>query len=158
MVIHHLLHPLFIKRTDSTDKDFGYLAGLLNEELRMRDGPIADLYEAMNKTAFLPYAVVGYEKDKAIACGAFRYFDNGCWELKRMFVKGENRGQGIATLILKELEDWCQHLGGKRIILETGKNQPEANSFYQKHGYRNIPAFGRYEGAANSICFEKMIR
>ena len=74
-----------------------------------------------------------------------------------MFVKEDKRGLGIAAAVLKELENWCLELRGNRIILETGRNQPEAISFYQKQGYSNIPVYGRYQGAANSICFEKLI-
>ena len=149
--------PLFLKRTDSTDIDFGYLANLLKEELRVRDGALADFYESLNKATLLPYVVVAYQQELVVSSGALRPFDENCWELKRMFVKEDKRGLGIAAAVLKELENWCLELRGNRIILETGRNQPEAISFYQKQGYSNIPVYGRYQGAANSICFEKLI-
>ena len=49
-----------------------------------------------------------------------------------MYVELDNRGRGIATAILKELESWALELGYTKLILETGINQPEAIALYQK--------------------------
>ena len=65
------------------------------------------------------------------------------------------RGKGIASKILTELEIWCVELGYKKCVLETGKNQPEAIALYKKNQYNIIPNFGKYEGVENSVCFEK---
>ncbi len=147
-----------LKRTNSDDADFKTLVAALDEELRIRDGENHAFYAALNKTAFLPNAIVVYENDTAVGCGAFRSYDEKTMELKRMYVQPRKRGGGIATIILHSLEKWCNDSGIEKIVLETGKNQPEAIALYQKHGYKMIPAYGKYIGAENSVCFEKIVK
>jgi len=77
-------------------------------------------------------------------------------EIKRMFVLPGNRGLGIATQILKELENWSQELSFEECILETGIKQPEAIHLYKKNGYNITPNYGQYFGVENSLCFEKL--
>ncbi|MEP1489095.1 MAG: GNAT family N-acetyltransferase [Algibacter sp.] len=68
------------------------------------------------------------------------------------------RGKGIATLVLKELENWSNELNFKACILETLKEKPYAIKFYEKNNYKVIPNFGEYIKAENSICFEKKLK
>jgi putative acetyltransferase len=81
--------------------------------------------------------------------------DVGTAELKRMFVREDTRGTGVATRLLAELERTASALGVTRLLLETGPKQPEAIALYEKHGYRSIPSFGRYAGDPLSLCFSK---
>ena len=78
-------------------------------------------------------------------------------EVKRMFVPQEQRGKGIASRILKELESWAAELGYKKCILETGEKQPEAIALYKKNNYVVIKNYGQYVDVESSVCFEKMI-
>jgi len=144
-----------IKRTNSDDLDFQELVKLLDLELQERDGEEHLFYAALNKTNTLNYIVVASDQGKPIGCGALRTFSEDKMEVKRMFVKLQNRGQGIASTILTALEIWCKELDIKKCILETGKNQPEAIALYKKNQYHIIPNFGKYESIKNSVCFEK---
>jgi GNAT superfamily N-acetyltransferase len=74
-----------------------------------------------------------------------------------MFVRPEYRGKGIAGSILKELETWAGELGFEKVILETGKAQPEAIGLYTKSGYAIIPNYGQYEQVENSVCMTKEV-
>lgn len=76
-------------------------------------------------------------------------------EIKRMFVKSENRGSGIAQLILNELEKWAIENNFFKSILETGIKQPGAIRFYTKSGYVKIDNYGQYAGNSNSFCMSK---
>ena len=78
-------------------------------------------------------------------------------EIKRMYVPENKRGNGIASAILKELEQWALALSYKKCLLETGKKQPEAIELYKKNGYKIIPNFGQYANIENSVCFEKIL-
>ena len=78
-------------------------------------------------------------------------------EVKRMFVDLAFRGNGIASIILNELEKWAKELGYSGCILETGKKQPEAIKLYKKNGYAIIPNYGQYKQVENSVCFEKAL-
>lgn len=142
-------------RTTSDDQDFQELSKELEQDLKFRDGDQHLFYAELNKVDRMPNVIVVYKNGLPIGCGAVRKYNEDTMEIKRMFVKPSNRGQGIATTILTELEEWSLELGFKYCILETGKNQPEAIELYKKSNYTIIPNFGKYIGNENSICFKK---
>lgn len=146
---------IIIQRTNSNDKNFRKLVNALDLELSIRDGEDHLFLAELNKTDFLEHVILAYDHDEPVGCGALREYSQDTIELKRMFVPLNKRKQGIASIILAALENWCKELNFKKCVLETGKNQPEAISFYKKNGYRMIPNFGKYTGVENSVCFEK---
>lgn len=144
-------------RTDSANPDFISLVKKLDAFLAEIDGEEHAFYAQLNKTDLLKQAVVVYENDKPVGCGAIRLFEKNAMEIKRMYTEPACRGKGVATLVLTELEKWTKELGFEKCILETGLRQPEAVSLYRKTGYRQIPNYGKYAGVANSVCFEKQL-
>jgi GNAT superfamily N-acetyltransferase len=93
----------------------------------------------------------------ALACGALRQIDGTSAEVKRMYVRPEMRGTGLSTSILHALEDAARTRGWTTLRLETGKVMPVAIRFYEREGYKPIPAFGAYIGSENSRCYEKVL-
>ena len=148
---------LKITRTDSENEDFQALVRLLDADLAIRDGDMHGYYAQFNKIDALKTVVVAHQDESAVGCGAFKKFTDESVEIKRMFVRPENRGQGIAVEILKELENWAAGIGFKSAVLETGKKQPEAIRLYAKSGYELIPNYGQYEGLENSVCMKKSL-
>jgi GNAT superfamily N-acetyltransferase len=151
------LKVIEIIRTDSENKDFIELVRHLDAELAIRDGDEHAFYAQFNKVAKLKHVVLAYEDGKALGCGAIRALDSGEMEVKRMFVPLENRGKGIATKVLLELENWAREMSFTRCVLETGLKQPEAIRLYEKNGYERIPNYGQYIDVGNSVCFGKQI-
>jgi GNAT superfamily N-acetyltransferase len=148
---------LQIIRTNSEHPDFIELVKLLDAELAIRDGDDHDFYHQFNQIDSIRHVVVAYEAGKPIACGALKTYAPAVAEVKRMFVRDEARGRGIATQILAALERWARELAFNTCILETGKQQPEAIRLYLKTGYTVIPNYGQYAGVDNSVCFEKKV-
>ena len=146
---------VFLKRTDSDNSDFISLVRLLDADLHKRDGEEHSFYAQFNSISTIKHALVAYEKDVPVGCGAIKLFDHQSMEVKRMFVIPEFRGKGVASQILKGLEDWARELQIKKCVLETGKRQPEAIALYTKSEYNIIPNFGQYIGVENSVCFSK---
>lgn len=142
-------------RTDSDNVDFRSLITELDAFLAQIDGKDHLFYAALNKIDFIPQVIVAYDQQIPVACGAIRPFDEGVMEVKRMYVKPEWRGKGVAMEILRQLEKWVADSGLRHIVLETGRNQPAAIAFYRKCGYHQIPSWGVYRDAPNSVCFEK---
>ena len=93
----------------------------------------------------------------AVGMGAMVERGDGSAELKRMFVRAEARGQGLASGILATLETHARTRQVSLLQLETGPLQPEAIALYEKHGYRRIPNFGQYVGDEFSVCMEKSL-
>jgi len=66
---------------------------------------------------------------------------------------------GAATVLLAELERFAASAGARRVILQSGGKQPEAEAFYRKLGYRRMPTYPPYEDAIpTSICFAKQLQ
>jgi len=145
------------ERTDSQNPDFIQLVLQLDIELAERDGAEHGFYQQFNKIDSIRHALLAFEDEEAVGCGAFKAFNDETVEIKRMFVPDEQRGKGIASKVLKELEAWALELGYTTCILETGKRQPEAIALYKKNGYELIPNYGQYAGVENSVCFQKVL-
>ena len=92
-----------------------------------------------------------------MGCGAIKEFSAEAMEVKRMFVPVDERGKGIASMVLTELERWAAEMGYQKCVLETGKKQPEAIKLYLKNGYKVVANYGQYIGVENSVCFEKNV-
>ena len=130
---------------------------MLDADLKVRDGIDHSFYAQYNKIDMIRNAIVCYENNKPVGCGAFKAYDDKTVELKRMFVHPDVRGKGIGKLILHELEKWAAELNYTHCILETGKKQPEAIRLYESSGYGRISNFGQYANVDNSVCMKKAI-
>lgn len=144
-------------RTSSDDQNFIAMVKLLDTDLAIRDGADHGFYAQYNKIDKIKHCMVGFSNDQAVACGAIRPIDDESMEIKRMYVHPSARNQGLATLILQELEAWSAELGYKRCVLETGKKQREAIALYEKNNYTRITNYGPYINIDNSLCFEKFV-
>ncbi|MBC3847251.1 GNAT family N-acetyltransferase [Winogradskyella echinorum] len=145
-------------RTNSENSDFIDLVKQLDAYLKITDGDEHDFYNQFNSIDKLNHTVVAYRENQPVGCGAFKEFDKTSVEVKRMFTSSEAREKGIASLILKELEDWAAELNYSSCVLETGIRQVEAVQFYKKNLYNIIPNYGQYIGVENSLCFEKFLK
>tara|TARA_R110002096_G_scaffold104_4_gene478 strand:- start:4843 stop:5295 length:453 start_codon:yes stop_codon:yes gene_type:complete len=145
-------------RTNSENKDFVRLVESLNNYLKIVDGDEHAFYNQYNNIDVLKHVVVAYKNEIPLACGAFKALDETTIEIKRMFTQIDARGNGMASKVLKELEKWSIELSYKTCVLETGKRQTEAVSFYKKMNYSIIPNYGQYKNIANSLCFKKVFK
>ncbi len=76
-------------------------------------------------------------------------------ELKRLYVRADHRRRGYARRVLRMAEERAQVLGYRRIVLETGLEQPEAMALYRAEGYAPIRGYGHYRCAPKSRSFAK---
>jgi putative acetyltransferase len=90
-------------------------------------------------------------------CGGVQFFGAEYGELKRMFVRPQFRGLGLAKLMLQHLEQYTREHHIHILRLETGTRQTEAVSLYERMGYQSIPPFGEYVDDPLSRFFEKKI-
>jgi putative acetyltransferase len=92
----------------------------------------------------------------AVGCGAVVIAD-AVGELKRMYVRPQNRGQGVARRLLLALEASSSSVGCEALRLETGPYQPEALAFYDKQGYERCGAFAGYADHPLSVFMAKQL-
>ena len=144
-----------IIHTDSKNEDFIKLIKLLDDDLNGRYGELQKQYDKHNKVDYINDVVVIYDDEVPVACGGFKEHDSKSVELKRIFVKKENRRQGLSKKIINELEKLAQTKGYKYAVLETGKKQVEAINLYKNSGYEMIENYEPYVGNENSLCMKK---
>lgn len=92
----------------------------------------------------------------ALGCGAVVLME-GYGELKRMFVRPEQRGLGIAKAIMAFLEQESGRRNCNLLRLETGIRQPEALGLYERAGYARRGRYGDYPDDPLSVFMEKRI-
>lgn len=146
-----------IKRTHSNEFDFQQLVSELDKNLALKNGDSNDFFAQFNQIELIKNVVVVYEADLAVGCGAIKPYESGTMEIKRMFVRPEKRGRGIAGIVLHELQEWSKELGCQKCILETGDQMTEAIGLYKKFQFKIIPNYGPYANVESSICFEKIL-
>ena len=135
------------------------LIAALNAELSQRYPDPVDSFFSLGEdevSAGRGAFLVARANGKPVGCGAVRKLDEATAELKRMYVVPAARGRRLGGRILAALELETRRLGVTRLVLETGRNQPEAVALYLRAGYREIPCFGQYVGSTQSLCFEKV--
>ena len=147
-----------IIRTNSDNPDFIELVKYLDADLAIRDGNEHSFYAQFNKIDKIKFVVIAYEDDQPVGCGAIKEYAPNTMEIKRMYTSPASRGNGIATKVLTELENWAAEMSFEKCILETGKKQPEAIALYKKSGYKSISNYGQYAGIENSVCFRKEVK
>lgn len=90
-------------------------------------------------------------------CGGVQFFGKEYGELKRMFVRPQFRGKGLAKLMLEYLENYTLQHDIPLLRLETGIHQKEAINLYQRMGYQSCPPFGEYTASPLNVFFEKKL-
>lgn len=97
-------------------------------------------------------------QDGALAgCGGIELVGNEYGEIKRMYVRPQFRGLGLAKLMLEHLAAYAQIHDVHLLRLETGIHQKGAITLYEQMGFEQIPPFGMYREDPLSRFYEKRI-
>jgi putative acetyltransferase len=95
--------------------------------------------------------------DVAAGCGGIELVGKEYGEIKRMYVRPQFRGLGLARSMLDHLAAYAHEQGVFLLRLETGIHQKEAIVLYEGMGFQRIPPFGEYREDPNSRFYEKRI-
>ena len=147
---------LSLVKTNSNHEDFQMLTKIFDTFLVEIDGDEKDFFAQYNQI-YIDNVVIIYENEIPVGCGAFKELDSETAEIKRMFVKPEARGKGIASKVLVELESWEKELNYHASQLETSQKLKNAIALYNKFGYKIIPNYGQYIGVESSVCMKKIL-
>ncbi|MFZ6743782.1 GNAT family N-acetyltransferase [Undibacterium sp. JH2W] len=104
----------------------------------------------------LLFVIARDEAGQAVACGAV-VLSAGYGELKRMYVRPQQRGRGLAKKILQTLEAATMASGCMELKLESGPYQPEALALYARCGYEPCERFGGYADDPLSVFMQKKL-
>lgn len=154
--------PVQIERATAPTDEVRALIGELDREL-------AEHYEEAQRhglaldAIFQPHIrfFVARMNGSAVGCGGVALFADFA-ELKRMYVRPDARGQGVADSILGQLVSEAADAGRNVVRLETGTHQLAAIRFYERAGFQACDAFGAYalmppEAVEQSVFMERLI-
>jgi len=92
------------------------------------------------------------EDDSAVVgCVAFRPLPGrgaAAGEVKRLYVRSDRRGGGLAMALMGALEDWAQRAGYSTLYLDTRTDMPAAARLYERRGYLHVPRYNDNPEAA----------
>ncbi len=86
-----------------------------------------------------------------VGTAGLRELGDGVVELKRMYVRAPHRRRGHARRLLAAVEERARADGHRRVVLETGTQQPEAVALYVSAGYAPVQPYGHYACSGDSI-------
>lgn len=80
---------------------------------------------------------LAYDGARVMGCIALRPLPQmeRAGEIKRMYVKPDYRGRGVAERLLKALEEYAAGAGYRTLYLDTKDDLTTAIRFYRRHGY-----------------------
>jgi putative acetyltransferase len=96
----------------------------------------------------------------AAGCGGIKIYADAApsyGEVKRMYVRPQFRGLGLAKAMLQQLANHARQQGVSLLRLETGIHQIEACGLYERFGFQRVPPFGEYQEDPLSIFYEMEI-
>jgi GNAT superfamily N-acetyltransferase len=134
------------------------IAQLQEEYVRRYGGPDTTPVETAEFAAPNGRFVVGYDDDdQPVAMGGIRLIAEEVAEIKRMYVVPSARRHGLGRCVLARLEQLALDVGARRVVLETGRRQPEAMRLYESCGYARIDGFGHYRDEPDSVSYGKSL-
>jgi GNAT superfamily N-acetyltransferase len=99
--------------------------------------------------------LIGLLDGVPVAMGGWRLVDTAQAEIKRMYVARAARRLGLSRLMLARIETCAAAAGVRRLVLNTGLEQPEAIALYETSGYERIDGFGHYADAPAAVFYGK---
>ncbi|WP_322410494.1 GNAT family N-acetyltransferase [Microbacterium invictum] len=152
-----------ILEVDLDDPRAAMLRGVLDDDLGRRYGPLnqdepADVtaarIEALRVTPAQVVATwIAVLDETAVGHVMLRRLGTE-WELKRLIVTPGARGRGIGRALSERVIKRAREEGANRVILQTGKPQPESIALYEDLGFTSIPVYEPYRATMpNSLCF-----
>jgi putative acetyltransferase len=101
--------------------------------------------------------LVARDAGEAVACGAVLRDPRGWGEVKRMYVRPDQRGRGTGRRVLAEIEGVARASALPLLRLETGIHNTEALALYRRAGFVECGPFGDYAPDPLSVFMEKRV-
>jgi len=129
------------------------------EYVRLYGGPDAASVDVADFALPTGLLLVALLDGVAVAMGGWRRMPHELGEdiaeIKRMYVRPSARRRGLARAILREVEDTARAAGIRRLVLNTGPEQPEAIALYLADGYTITEPFGHYACLGGALFYGK---
>jgi ribosomal protein S18 acetylase RimI-like enzyme len=138
------LDALLTEFLASTADAFGRDSGIRLDPEAMRQDTLAHLGDFLPPVGRILLAEA--PGGRALGCVFLRRVADDAGEIKRLYVRPEARGQGLARALVRRLHAEARAMRLARLLLDTGAGNSAAIALYRSLGYVEIP---RYAENAN---------
>jgi GNAT superfamily N-acetyltransferase len=83
---------------------------------------------------------------EVVGSAALRDLGDRALELKRMYLRGTQRGRGLGKRLLTIAVDWARESGADVIRLDTSERMQAAQALYEAYGFRRVPGEAPRQG------------
>ena len=84
--------------------------------------------------------LLAFVGERGVGCCALVAMGPGEFEVAKMAVTEEYKGQGIGSRLIEATIEKARELGATRLYLETNHTLTPALRLYRAHGFRDVPA------------------
>ena len=89
---------------------------------------------------------VALDGGEVVGSVALRDLGGGAVELKRMYLRPDQRGRGLGKQLLAVALDWARAHDVKVIRLDTSERMVAAQRLYEAHGFERVPGDAPRQG------------
>lgn len=89
---------------------------------------------------------VALDRDDVVGSVALRDLGDGTVELKRMYLREEQRGRGLGKQLLAVALDWARAQRVRVVRLDTSERMVAAQRLYEAHGFVRVPGDAPRQG------------
>ncbi|MES4786754.1 MAG: GNAT family N-acetyltransferase [Nitrospiraceae bacterium] len=76
-----------------------------------------------------------------LGCVAIRRLDNQICEMKRLYLRREDRGSGLGRRLVEAALEWTRRQRYRRMVLDTLPSMVAAQTLYKSLGFRRITPY-----------------
>jgi putative acetyltransferase len=84
------------------------------------------------------YFAIDANTREIVGCCALETMENNCFEVVKMAVAGNLRGQGIGRKLLRAVIEAARALGARRLYIETNHTLKNAIALYRSEGFEHL--------------------
>ncbi|GEM48129.1 GNAT family N-acetyltransferase [Deinococcus cellulosilyticus] len=104
---------------------------------------------------------LAYVEGHAVGCVGYRKFPfeetDVIAQMRMLMINPEYRWRQVAAALLKEAETTAARRGYVMMRVELDLNHPEAQFFFEEHGYNRVPKYGPFVDDPMILCLERLI-
>jgi GNAT superfamily N-acetyltransferase len=89
---------------------------------------------------------VAVDRDEVVGSAALRDLGDGRVELKRMYLRPDQRGRGLGRELLALALEWARTHDMRAVRLDTSERMVAAQRLYEAHGFERVPGDAPRQG------------